>query len=190
MCGDRQRDRRRPVARGEWLGLGGRLDPWSGMPDAVYLPPGTSVSFQGDAQLALCWAPAPGGGAPARLLPGGEIEVEIRGHGPLERRIQPILMADRAAESLLVVEVLTPAGHWSSYPPHRHDRDDPPAETLLEETYYHRSRRSAGSGSSASTPTTARSTNRWRSATAIACSCPVATTRSPRRRATTSTTST
>ena len=125
-------------SRGEWLGLGGRLDPWSGMPDAVYLPPGTSVSFQGDAQLALCWAPAHGGGAPARVLPGSDVEVEIRGHGPLERRIQPILMGDQEAESLLVVEVLTPAGHWSSYPPHKHDRDDPPAETLLEETYYHR----------------------------------------------------
>jgi 5-deoxy-glucuronate isomerase len=47
-------------------------------------------------------------------------------------------MGDREAESLLVVEVLTPGGHWSSYPPHKHDRDDPPRETLLEETYYHR----------------------------------------------------
>lgn len=124
--------------RGEWLGLGGRLDPWSGMPDAAYLPPRTGVSFEGDAQLALCWAPAPNGGAPARVLPGSDIEVEIRGHGPLERTVQPILMGDEAAESLLVVEVLTPAGHWSSYPPHKHDRDDPPTETLLEETYYHR----------------------------------------------------
>lgn len=42
------------------------------------------------------------------------------------------------ADSLLVVEVITPGGHWSSYPPHKHDRDDPPVETLLEETYYHR----------------------------------------------------
>ena len=44
----------------------------------------------------------------------------------MERTIHPILMDDRAADSLLVVEVLTPAGHWSSYPPHKHDRDDPP----------------------------------------------------------------
>jgi 5-deoxy-glucuronate isomerase len=47
-------------------------------------------------------------------------------------------MGDSEADSLLVVEVLTPPGHWSSYPPHKHDRDDPPNETLLEETYYHR----------------------------------------------------
>ena len=72
------------------------------------------------------------------MLPGAEIEVETRGHGALERTIHPILMADREADSLLVCEVITPAGHWSSYPPHKHDRDDPPVETLLEETYYHR----------------------------------------------------
>ena len=115
-----------------------RLDPWSGMPDAVYLPPGTSVSFAGRRPAGAVLGAGAGrrrAGAPA---PGSEIEVEIRGHGPLERTIQPILMADQAAESLLVVEVLTPAGHWSSYPPHKHDRDDPPTETLLEETYYHR----------------------------------------------------
>jgi 5-deoxy-glucuronate isomerase len=47
-------------------------------------------------------------------------------------------MADQEADSLLVCEVLTPAGHWSSYPPHKHDRDALPEESLLEETYYHR----------------------------------------------------
>ena len=42
------------------------------------------------------------------------------------------------AESLLVVEVITPSGNWSSYPPHKHERDALPEESLLEETYYHR----------------------------------------------------
>ena len=64
--------------------------------------------------------------------------METRGYGAQERTIHPILMGDREADSLLVCEVLTPAGHWSSYPPHKHDRDDPPRETFLEETYYHR----------------------------------------------------
>jgi 5-deoxy-glucuronate isomerase len=49
-------------------------------------------------------------------------------------------MEDEPAESLLVTEVVTPRGHWSSYPPHKHDTDDPPNETQLEETYYHRLR--------------------------------------------------
>jgi 5-deoxy-glucuronate isomerase len=126
---------------GEWRDLGGRPDPWSGRPDAAYLPPGTRFEVHaagGDTEVGLCFAPAPSGGAAARVLPGEEIEVESRGHGSQERFVHPILMGDRDAESLLVVEVITPAGHWSSYPPHKHDRDDPPHETLLEETYYHR----------------------------------------------------
>jgi 5-deoxy-glucuronate isomerase len=123
---------------GRWSDLGGRADPWVGMPDAAYLPPRTSVTIEGEAEVALCWAPAPRGGSAARVLLGDQIEVETRGHGVTERKIRPILMADKEADSLLVVEVITPAGHWSSYPPHKHDRDDPPTETLLEETYYHR----------------------------------------------------
>jgi 5-deoxy-glucuronate isomerase len=62
----------------------------------------------------------------------------------MERTIHHILMEDVAAESLLVTEVVTPAGNWSSYPPHKHDTDDPPRETQLEETYYHRLRDTRG----------------------------------------------
>jgi 5-deoxy-glucuronate isomerase len=125
---------------GDWPGLGGRKDPFSGMPAAAYLPPRTNLSLRGGrggAELGLCFAPA-AFGAGARVLPGEEIEVEVRGYGALERRIHPILMGDREAESLLVCEVLTPQGHWSSYPPHKHDREALPEESLLEETYYHR----------------------------------------------------
>ncbi len=118
--------------------FGGRADPWSGPPDAAYLPPGSRFSVAGEGEVGLCWAPAPSAAAPARLLPGDEIEVETRGYGSLERTVRPILMGEREAASLLVCEVLTPGGHWSSYPPHKHDRDDPPTETFLEETYYHR----------------------------------------------------
>jgi 5-deoxy-glucuronate isomerase len=125
---------------GEWHHLGGRADPWSGPPDAVYLPPGTSFRVEGDGEVALCFAPAPDGGDYGRLLPRDEIEVEVRGRGNTECTIHPILMADREAESLLVYEVLTPAGHWSSYPPHKHDRNALPEESYLEETYYHRIR--------------------------------------------------
>ncbi len=125
---------------GDWLDLGGRDDPFSGMPEAAYLPPHTDFSLEGGtggAELGLCFAPARRGARP-RVLPGSEVEVEVRGHGAQERRIHPILMGDREAESLLVCEVLTPPGHWSSYPPHKHDRDAMPEESLLEETYYHR----------------------------------------------------
>jgi 5-deoxy-glucuronate isomerase len=134
---------------GEWLEVGGRSDPWSGLPDAAYLPPQSHVGLRaadGGAEVALCWAPAPGGGAAPRRLPGAANEVETRGHGVHERYIRPILMEDQGAESLLVVEVLTPAGHWSSYPPHKHDHDDPPRQSRLEETYYHRIRPAHGFG--------------------------------------------
>lgn len=122
---------------GEWRDLGGRPSPFSGRPDAAYLPPGTAFEIEGTGEVALCTAPA-NGGAKARVLPGGELEVEVRGHGAQERTVTPILMGDREADSLLVCEVLTPPGHWSSYPPHKHDRDALPEESLLEETYYHR----------------------------------------------------
>jgi 5-deoxy-glucuronate isomerase len=131
---------------GRWPDLGGRADPWSGRPDAVYLPPQTRFELDGDGEIALCWAPAPNGGVPAKILCGEAIEPEIRGYGSQERTIHPILMADREADSLLVCEVLTPGGHWSSYPPHKHDVDDPPRETFLEETYYHRVNPAAGFG--------------------------------------------
>jgi 5-deoxy-glucuronate isomerase len=125
------------ISVGDFRNLGGRADPWSGMPDAAYLPPGTRYLIEGDGEVAICSAPAQAG-AEARALPGAEIATETRGRGAHERYIRPILMGDREADSLLVCEVLTPAGHWSSYPPHKHDRDAMPDESLLEETYYHR----------------------------------------------------
>jgi 5-deoxy-glucuronate isomerase len=120
---------------GEWRGLGGRPDPFSGLPAAAYLPPRTRYSLEGDAEVGLCTAPA-GDGAAARVLE--PVEPEQRGHGAHARTIHPILMGDREADALLVCEVLTPPGHWSSYPPHKHDRDAMPEESFLEETYYHR----------------------------------------------------
>jgi 5-deoxy-glucuronate isomerase len=120
---------------GDWRQLGGRASPFEGGPEGAYLPPGTEFELAGDGEVALCTAPATSGAEP-RVLSGGK--VEVRGHGAHERTVTPILMGDRAADSLLVCEVVTPPGHWSSYPPHKHDRDAMPEESLLEETYYHR----------------------------------------------------
>src|SRR3546814_11741228 len=63
---------------------------------------------------------------------------EVRGSGTNQRFVRNILPESEPADSLLVVEVITPGGNWSSYPPHKHDRDVPGEETALEETYYHR----------------------------------------------------
>lgn len=124
---------------GEWTGVGERAEPFGELPHAAYLPPRTrfSVTAGGAAEVALCFAPASSGTRP-RLLSPDAITPEIRGYGDIERTIHPIMMGDGDAESLLVTEVHTPAGHWSSYPPHRHERDALPEESYLEETYYHR----------------------------------------------------
>jgi 5-deoxy-glucuronate isomerase len=113
----------------------GRSDVFAGPPQAIYVPPGVAWTAVGDAQLALCTAPA-SGRLPPRLL--DEPTLLTRGEGTEERRIANILMEDEEAESLLVTVVISPRGLWSSYPPHKHDTDDPPRETYLEETYYHR----------------------------------------------------
>jgi len=123
----------------EWPDVGGRESVFDGAPHAVYLPPGTDYRVEAvtDLELAVASAPAQRGAEPLLVRPE-DVEVEMRGKGNMERRIHPILMEDRPAERLLVVEVITPQGHWSSYPPHKHDTEDPPRERYLEETYYHR----------------------------------------------------
>ncbi|MGN6797128.1 MAG: 5-deoxy-glucuronate isomerase [Gaiellaceae bacterium] len=113
----------------------GRRDVFDGPPSALYVPPGVTWTAEGESDLALCTAPAEGR-LPPRLLTSPTLLT--RGEGTEQRRIANILMEDEEAESLLVTEVITPRGHWSSYPPHKHDTDDPPRETYLEETYYHR----------------------------------------------------
>jgi 5-deoxy-glucuronate isomerase len=124
----------------EWRNIGERESVFDGAPCALYLPPQTFyrvVAVTGWLELAVTSSPAEQGREPQLILPE-DIEVEMRGSGNMEREIRTILMEERPAERLLVVEVITPNGHWSSYPPHKHDQDDRPRETYLEETYYHR----------------------------------------------------
>jgi 5-deoxy-glucuronate isomerase len=123
------------------LGEAARESPFDGPPVALYVPPRTTWWAEGACELGICTAPARGGLEP-RLLEAPELLT--RGEGTEERRIANILMESEQAESLLVTEVVTPAGHWSSYPPHKHDTDAMPDEALLEETYYHRLRGGRG----------------------------------------------
>ena len=121
----------------DWGVMGARASVFDrGAPHALYLPPGApwQATAASPCTLALCSAPSPGGRPAQRLGPDG-IELETRGTGTNTRYIHNIAMEGRdVADSLLVTEVFTPAGHWSSYPPHRHDEDDYPRITLLEET--------------------------------------------------------
>ena len=123
----------------EWLDQGVRQTVFDGPPTALYVPPGTAWSVEpaSTAEVAVCSAPAERG-ADLRLLAPQGVRHESRGTDGEAREIAHILMTEEPAESLLVTEVVTPAGHWSSYPPHKHDVEDPPREAYLEETYYHR----------------------------------------------------
>ena len=128
-------------AGGKELGaLGGRKTPFDGKPWSVYVPEGSgwSVTAETDLELAVCSAPGLGGGLPARVIAPDALGQEVRGKGTNTRYVTNILPESEPADSLLVVEVITPGGHTSSYPPHKHDRDDLPRESYLEETYYHR----------------------------------------------------
>ncbi|MBW7920999.1 MAG: 5-deoxy-glucuronate isomerase [Rubellimicrobium sp.] len=125
----------------DWGELGERLSVWERTPPhALYLPPGVDwrAVATTDCTLAVCTAPGKGGHA-ARLLGGADCAMLTRGKGGNTRHIYNIAMEDAdVADSLLVTEVFTPNGHWSSYPGHRHDEDDFPRITCLEETYYFR----------------------------------------------------
>ena len=119
--------------------IGERSSPFEGAPWSVYVPARAQwrVVAKTPVELAVCSSPAEGR-LPARLIPPTDVGQETRGKGTNTRYVRNILPDSAAAETLLVVEVITPGGNWSSYPPHKHDTDAPPRETYLEETYYHR----------------------------------------------------
>ncbi len=129
------------AAEVDWGVLGDRMSPFERTaPHCLYVPGGASWEAVAETGcvLAVCSAPAVGQHPTARLGPEG-IALTRRGTGANTRFINNIAMEGRdVAGSLLVTEVFTPAGHWSSYPSHRHDEDDFPRMTYLEETYYMR----------------------------------------------------
>jgi 5-deoxy-glucuronate isomerase len=144
----------RVTFNGREAALGPRASVFSGYPHAIYLPPHTTFRVDADqaTELADGRAPAfakatagktagkPGKGTTleARVIRPEDCGFEIRGGGNATRQIVDIIRPDFPAARLLVCEVYTPAGNWSSYPPHKHDVDRPPGEVKLEEIYYYR----------------------------------------------------
>ncbi len=124
----------------EWKEIGERKSVFEdSAPYAVYVPPQTKLTITAgtDLELAVAGAPAKGELQP-RLIEPATMRRSVRGKGSNTRYVCDILPQDHPAESLLIVEVRTPSGNSSSYPPHKHDVDNIPAESQLEETYYHR----------------------------------------------------
>lgn len=125
----------------DWGILGERMDVFEKTPPhCLYVPNASAWTATATTActLAVCSAPGTSGHKAARLGPAG-IVLTQRGSGQNTRFINNIAMeALDVADSLLVTEVYTPQGNWSSYPSHRHDEDDFPRMTYLEETYYMR----------------------------------------------------
>jgi 5-deoxy-glucuronate isomerase len=122
---------------GERFGLAGRADVFAGPADFAYLPRDArvQVSSRAGGRFAVACARA-GERLPARYGPAAEVPVELRGAGPCSRRVHNFCMPGVfGADRLIACEVITPAGNWSSYPPHKHD-EARPGESMLEEIYY------------------------------------------------------
>ncbi|MEK6718147.1 MAG: 5-deoxy-glucuronate isomerase [candidate division NC10 bacterium] len=124
---------------GNWKGLGKRTHVFDGLPYALYLPRRTAYAVRAATPLevAFCSARAERD-FPARLIQPQDVEVEIRGGKNVTRQISHVVKPEFPAHRLLIVEVYTPSGNWSSYPPHKHDEANPPHEVKLEEIYYYK----------------------------------------------------
>jgi 5-deoxy-glucuronate isomerase len=127
---------------GEPLGVaGGRRSVFEAAGDAVYAPPGADMTLSatagGPAQVAIVEAPAEPAPdvPPARVIRPADQRIAEVGQGNWSRTVRTILGPEHAALRLLLGETINPPGNWSSYPPHRHDRHDPPREVDLEEVY-------------------------------------------------------
>lgn len=126
-------------ADGRSLGeAGDRPNVFQGPGHAVYAPPGTALKLRakGAAQLAIATAPL-GDGTPAqvRIIRPQDQRIADIGKGNWARNVRTILGPEHAAGRLLLGETINPPGNWSSYPPHKHDRQAPPEEVRLEEVY-------------------------------------------------------
>lgn len=125
--------------------IGKRKDVFDGLPFAVYLPPGHRVSFaaQTACEIAECRVPSDARLEPALITPE-LVSSGLRGGGNVSRQIVDLMPPAFPADKLMVIEVYTPGGNWSSYPPHKHDVHNPPSEVDLDEIYYYRIRQPEG----------------------------------------------
>ena len=108
-------------------------------PPVVLVEPGQAVTAQAESAVTILVASAPAqAGIATRLIDPATMRVEHRGQGNTARTVHHLLPPGEPAARLILVEVFTPGGNWSSYPPHKHDTEDPPREAYLEELYWYR----------------------------------------------------
>lgn len=116
--------------------LAGRASVFDGPSDVLYLSCVATGRLRGSGRVAVATSPT-GDRRPSRHIAAGETPVELRGRGTSSRQVHNIGTPESLdAARLIVCEVITPAGNWSSYPPHKHDENLPGHESRLEEIYY------------------------------------------------------
>ncbi|HEY5848743.1 MAG TPA: 5-deoxy-glucuronate isomerase [Microlunatus sp.] len=123
----------------EWE-FGGRQSVFDGLGWCLYLPRDTAATLTAvtDLEIAIAASPATEKLEPVLVSPE-DAKIELRGGGNASRQVNSLMLPDFPADRLHVVEVWTPGGNWSSYPPHKHEQDTD-GESELEETYYYRLR--------------------------------------------------
>ncbi len=118
---------------------GERRNVFEGFPYALYLPANNhvKVAAHSSCEVAECRAPSRACLKP-RLVTPRDVVSSLRGGENTSRQIVDVVRPDFPADRLMAVEVYTPGGNWSSYPPHKHDVHNPPQEVDLDEIYYYR----------------------------------------------------
>ena len=125
--------------------IGRRQNVFEGLPYTLYVPSGHRVTFSAQTvcEIAECRVPSNARFEP-RLISPEDVVSSLRGGGNVSRQIVDIVTPSFPADRLMVIEVYTPGGNWSSYPPHKHDVHRPPSEVDLDEIYYYRIRQPEG----------------------------------------------
>jgi 5-deoxy-glucuronate isomerase len=125
--------------------VGGREDVFDGLPYALYLPDDHRVTIKAETvcEIAECRVPSKAMLEPFLVKPA-DVASNLRGGENTSRQIVEVIGSSFPADKLVVFEVYTPGGNWSSYPPHKHDVHQPPQEVDLDEIYYYRMRNGRG----------------------------------------------
>ncbi|MFO7320752.1 MAG: 5-deoxy-glucuronate isomerase [Chloroflexota bacterium] len=134
------------TSQGNFDNVGGRKDVWSGMPHAIYLSRNTDFEIEAltdGFEVASCWVPTDRDYPAQRISLGKNTPVELRGGGNASRQINSIIPPGFNCHRIVAVEVYTPPGNWSSFPPHKHDvhREDEQGNVIeadLEEIYFYK----------------------------------------------------
>lgn len=132
----------------EWQNLGGRRDVFEQPATTAYIPPQTQYEIIAltPLEVAIGGARSDASSDPQLITPG-QVHYTKRGVWNWERHIYDVITTvNPVSQRLFIIEVITPPGHWSSVPPHKHDTDNPPFESNCEEIYFYKMKPQQGFG--------------------------------------------